>query len=418
MMRGLPVAELRLKTLSVIMWLALIVGAVLSVARGIDADGTDALEWILPVLAWATIISVVSIISVPAPSGSRLSLGIGTAAAASILMSDTMALGAAVCLALAVTGFIERNFSIQVERTDGDFLTDAVGMVTYSFVYLAAHDALTSTGTLDASWTTVAAVLAAGVVWFIVRALVAAFVGLERSDLAGRYLWLLALEDWAVVVSIFAAGTLFGLTWPLMGLWAVAVAVLPYAFGHLAFERYHSTKVTYGQTIRALAQIPEVAGLAPVGHSSRTADIAVAVAQEMGLHPNRVIELEYAALMHDVGRITLNEPAIVKAGFTEEDIARWGAQIIAEAPHLQHVSVLVAQQHRPYRSPGIETDPDVPVASKIIKIASAYDMARVEEGLSAIEALERIHQGSAYEFDPHVAASLRKVLVFRGEISF
>jgi hypothetical protein len=411
-------AELRLKTLSVVAWLALIVGAIAFTASGVTSAQSDAIEWLLPVLFWATIITLVSIITVPAPSGSRLSLGIGAAVAASILMSDVMALGAAVCLGLAVTGLVERRFSIRIERADGDFLTDAVGMVAYSFAYLAAHEGITSTGALDASWTIVAAVLSAGIVWFIVRALVAAFVGLERSDLAGRYLWLLALEDWAVVVSIFAAGTLFGLTWPLMGLWAVAVAVLPYAFGHLAFERYHSTKVTYGQTIRALAQIPEVAGLAPVGHSSRTADLSVAIAQEMGLHPNRVIELEYAALMHDVGRITLNEPAIVKAGFTDEDIARWGAQIVAEAPHLQNVSNLVAQQHRPYRSPGIESDPDVPVASKIIKIASAYDQARDEEGLSAIEALERIHQGSAYEYDPHVAASLRRVLVFRAEIPY
>ena len=310
------------------------------------------------------------------------------------------------------------GYPVWIERTDGDFLTDAVGMATYAFVYLAAHEGMTSTGVLDESWTIIAAVAIAGVVWFIIRALVAAFVGLERSDLAGRYLWLLALEDWAVVVSIFAAGTLFGLTWPLMGFWAIAVAVLPYAFGHLAFERYHSTKVTYGQTIRALAQIPEVAGLAPVGHSSRTADLSVAIAQEMGLHPKKVIELEYAALMHDVGRITLNEPAIVKAGYTDEDIARWGAQIVAEAPYLQNVSVLVAQQHRPYRSPGIEMDPDVPLASKIIKIASAYDQARDEEGLSPIEALERIHQGSAYEFDPSVAASLRRVLVFRNEITY
>ncbi|MCB1245709.1 MAG: HD domain-containing protein, partial [Acidimicrobiia bacterium] len=184
-----------------------------------------------------------------------------------------------------------------------------------------------------------------------------------------------------------------------------------------AFARYHSTKVTYGQTIRALAQIPEVAGLAPSGHSTRTGDLAVAIAQEIGLHPNEVVELEYAALMHDVGRITLNEPAIVKAGFTEEDIARWGSQIIAEAPYLQHVSTLVAQQHRPYRSPGTETDPDVPVASKIIKVASAYDEARNERGYSPIEALERIHQGSAYEFDPRIARSLRRVLIYRGEIS-
>jgi hypothetical protein len=411
-------AELRLKTLSVIAWLALMVGAIAFTAGGVSRTTETTLEWFIPVLLWAGAITVVSLITVPAPSGSRLSLGIGAAVGASILMTDEMALGAAICLALAATGLIERSFFQAASRTDGDFLTDALGMASYSAVYLFIHDAVTDADVLDASWTVVAAVLVAGVVWFIVRALVAAFVGLERSDLAGRYLWLLALEDWAVVVSIFAAGALFGLTWPLMGLWAFAVAILPYAFGHLAFDRYHSTRVTYGQTIRALAQIPEVAGLAPTGHSTRTADLAIAIAQEMGLHPNEVIELEYAALMHDVGRITLNEPAIVKAGYTDEDIARWGAQIIAEAPYLENVSTLVSQQHRPYRSPGVEVDPDVPLASKIIKVASAYDDARTSMGLSPIESLERIHQGSAYEFDPQVGSSLRRVLVFRGEITF
>lgn len=411
-------AELRLRTLNIVAWIGLLVGAVGFMASGISQTNVGVFDWLVPVLVWASAITVVSIITVPAPSGSRLSLGIGAAVGASILMTGHAALGAAICLSLAATGLVERRLAVTISRTDGNFLTDAVGMAAYAFSYLVVFQALDGRHTLDPSWTIVATVAVAGTVWFVVRALVAAFVGLERSDLAGRYLWLLALEDWAVVVSIFAAGALFGLTWPLMGAWAFAVAILPYAFGHLAFERYHSTRVTYGQTIRALAQIPEVAGLAPSGHSTRTADLAVAIAQEMGLHPNQVTELEYAALMHDVGRITLNEPAIVKAGYTDEDIARWGSQIIAEAPYLEHVSTLVAQQHRPYRSPGVEMDPDIPVASKIIKVASAYDEARTEMGLSPIESLERIHQGSAYEYDPHIGSSLRRVLVFRDEITF
>ncbi|MCZ7533648.1 MAG: HD domain-containing protein [Acidimicrobiia bacterium] len=411
-------AELRLRTLTFAAWTGLLVGAAAFTISGVSQTAVGFIDWFLPVLVWATAITVVSIITVPAPSGSHLSLGIGAAVGAAILVPDHAALGAAICLGLAATGLVERGLSMTTSRSDGDFLTDAIGMAAYAFSYRFVFEAFDVQLTLDPSWTIVASVAVAGTVWFVIRALVAALVGLERSDLAGRYLWLLALEDWAVVVSIFAAGALFGLTWPLMGAWAFAVAILPYAFGHLAFERYHSTRVTYGQTIRALAQIPEVAGLAPSGHSTRTADLAIAIAQEMGLHPNEVMELEYAALMHDVGRITLNEPAIVKAGYTDEDIARWGSQIIAEAPYLEHVSTLVAQQHRPYRSPGVAMDPDVPIASKIIKVASAYDDARIEMGLSPIESLERIHQGSAYEYDPHIGSSLRRVLVFRGEITF
>ena len=333
-------------------------------------------------------------------------------------MTDMTAFGTAVSASLAISWIIKSRIEGFRDRTDTDFLGDALSAAVYAATYVVAYDLVLQAGMTDDTWSAVVSVALGGVGWFTARALVAAFAGVERTDLAGRYLWLLSLEDWAVVVSMFAAGALFGLTWPVMGVWAVAVSVLPYAFGHLAFERYHSTRVTYGQTIRALAQIPEVAGLAPLGHSTRTADLSVAVAQELGLSPGDVVELEYAALMHDVGRITLNEPAILKAGYTDEDIARWGAQIIAEAPYLESVSSIVEQQHRPYRSPGIEFDPEIPVSSKIIKVTSAYDQGQIQEDLSPVESLERIHQGSAYEFDPAIAASLRRVLVYRGEIPF
>lgn len=411
-------AETRLRTLTFAAWALLSVAAILFAFLGLSGEQVDAAEWIFEAVVWTTAATGISLISVPAPSGSRLSLGIGAVVAASILMEHVTAFAVVATASAALAWFIQRRVSLLVQRSDGDFLSDSMAAVTYAAAFVYASEFIGTWNLDDQSWSTVLAVGISGLAWFVGRAIVAAFVGVERTDLAGRYLWLLSLEDWAVVVSVLASGTLFGLTWPVMGGWAFAVAVLPYAFGHLAFERYHSTRVTYGQTIRALAQIPEVAGLAERGHSTRTSDLAVAVAQELGLHPNDVTELEYAALMHDVGRITLNEPAILKAGYTDEDIARWGAQIIAEAPYLEGVSILVEMQHRPYRSPGIETDPDVPMSSKIIKVASAYDDGRYARGLSPIEALERIHQGSAYEFDPQVAASLRRVLVFRGEIPY
>jgi len=410
-------AESRIKALTITAWAVLLVSAGAFLTVGIVSANGEAVPWLLEVALWSVTIAGVAMVTVPAPSGSRLSLGIGAAVAASILLDDPVALGASISIALVASWLIQTQLGVGTPRTDGDYLGDSLAMVLYGIVYSYAIETINMNLDLEPTWAVLGAVAVAALAWFSFRAMVAAFVGLERSDLAGRYLWLLALEDWAVVLSMFAAGALFGLAWEVMGLWAVAVAILPYAFAHTAFERYSSTRVTYGQTIKALAQIPEVAGLAPLGHSTRTADMAVAIAQEMGLNPSRVTELEYAALMHDVGRITLNEPAILRAGFTDEDIARWGAQIIAEAPYLDNVSELVRLQHRPYRSPGIEFDPDIPMTSKIIKVASAYDQTQIEGGLSPVESLERIHQGSAYEFDPRVAASLRRVLVFRGVIA-
>ena len=231
-----------------------------------------------------------------------------------------------------------------------------------------------------------------------------------------RYLWLLSLEDWSVVVGLFATGGMFGFAQPVIGWWAILVAGMPYAFFHLAFVRFNGTRKTYGQTIRALSRIPEVGGLAPDGHSVRTADLSISIAQEMGMHPDDVNRLEFAALMHDIGKVTLNEPAILKAGYTDDDLARWGAQIIAESPYLHPVATIVERQHEPYRRPGADVDPDLPLASKIIKVASAYDQAVVDFRLGPLEALERLHQGAVYEFDPAVTASLRRVLAHRNVV--
>jgi len=400
------VAEARLRTLSIAVVLTLFAlgGLFLTVT-----------EDLIGAVIWGLLIAVGNLVSVRTPSGERIRLGIGVAVGASILLDEGIALAAAYALGMALAWLIDGLRHRSAAYEDGDYVAEALAIGVYGLMYSATMEALSHT-VLTWSWSVLVAVTAGGLAWFLTRAVVRALVGLERPDLSPRYLWLLALEDWAAVLSVLAAGTLFGLAWDVMGLWSVLVAILPYAFTARAFEHYNTTRVTYGQTIRALAQIPEVAGLASRGHSTRTADLAVAVGQEIGLHPHDVDDLEFAALMHDVGRITLSEPAILKAGFTDEDIARWGAQIIAEAPYLQRVAEIVEEQHRPFRTPGVERDPDVPVPSKVIKVSSAYDQAVNELGLRPVEALERIHQGSAYEFDPLVAASLRRVLVHRGDV--
>ena len=404
-------AENRLHRLSVLLFFLITALATASTILLFQAG-----EAWLSVALWAATIAASHALSVPTPSGKRINLAIGPAVAAVILLPDVLAVITAFSVGL-FGGWIVLRWRSKTDRdADSDYVAEAVSMIAFGLVASGVLAALADSS-LPLAWEQLISIASGAVVWFVVRALISAWVGTEREDLASRYLWLLALEDWTVALSIFTGGALFGMTWTEMGLWAFPVAILPYAFSHLAFVRYHSTRITYGQMIRALAQIPEVADLAPRGHSSRTADLAVAMAREIGLHPNEVTELEYSALMHDVGRITLTEPAILKAGYTDEDIARWGAQIIAEAPYLQEVSQYVRVQHNPYRRPGEARDPDVPMVSKIIKVASAYDQSVHEMHLSPLEGLERIHRGSAYDFDPEVSSSLRRVLVQRGVIA-
>ena len=98
------------------------------------------------------------------------------------------------------------------------------------------------------------------------------------------------------------------------------------------FTLLAGTRRTYGQMIRALSKLPEVAGLSPEGHAASTAMLAATMARGMGMHPDDVTQLEYAALLHDIGRITVEDPADEPA---TSDLARWGAEIIRQAPYLR-----------------------------------------------------------------------------------
>ena len=398
-------AEFQVRRVTIGLW-------VLTLVAGVYLALVSMTQWDVIVL-WAAAVAIAQALSVPAPSGARIHLGFGVATVAVLLVPDVVAVAAIYALGMATSWLV--TSTVLRGRHDGTvFVSDtvALGMFVVAYygvaVWFGGVEALTEFATL-------VLLFLAALAWYVTRAGLQALVGLDRPDLAARYLWLLALGDWAVALSVFVAGALFGFAWPSLGWWALPIAVMPYLLSHLAFVRYADTKRTYGQTIRALAQIPEVAGLAPAGHATRTAELSRAVARELGMHPDEVAELEYAALVHDIGRITLNEPAILRAGYTDEDIARWGAQIVEEAPYLHRVADYVRQQHRPYRQAGQVKDASVPLPSRVIKVVSAYDQARYDMGLPAVDALEVVHRGSTYDFDPDVAASLRRVLVHRQE---
>ncbi|MFQ5516532.1 MAG: HD-GYP domain-containing protein [Acidimicrobiia bacterium] len=364
----------------------------------------------------AAVLAAGAVVRVPTPTGGTLHVGAGVAAAVPLLFREVAAVGTVYGLGICAAYLLLQARPAQRRRAGRLFLSEVAGLSTLTLVFFLASSGLERNG-LKGTWPDLAAVTLGAVTWFVVTSAMNSLIGYQEQRLGIRYLWLSSLGDWPVLVSLVASGALFGFSYPLIGAWAFPMATMPYGFSHLAFVRYHDTRGTYGQMIRALARIPEVAGLSADGHSARTADLAVVIGKELGLHPDWVAELEFAALMHDIGRITLTEPAILKVGYTDDDIARWGAQIIEEAPYLRSVAGLVAQQYEAYRKPGEERDPSVPRASQIIRVASAYDKAVYEMGLPPLEALEVLHRGAAYDFDPDIVRSLRKVVARRGLVA-
>jgi hypothetical protein len=379
---------------------------------------------LLEVGVWAILLAEASLISLPASSGNRLSLAFAVSAALPFVLlgpggtTDLAAAGAAATMGLLGTWMFRTLRGDPAEEVMAAVLRHGFGVALYLVVFVGVvsiADNFPPPGG-DVDWVRLIAFAVAASLWFLIETSFWAFMVFGRNRLSRRYLWLLAVKDWAVVLSLLTSGALFGFAWSELGFWAIVIAGIPYGFAHLSFYRSQESRRTYGQTIRALSRIPEVAGLSPKGHSDRTSGMAIEVGQDLGMTPDEVTDLQYSALMHDIGRITLKETSILKMGFTDEDIARWGAEIVAEAPYLSHVATLVRQQHQPYRRPGEERDFELPMASKIIKATSAYDHATMELGFSPLEALEVLHRGAAYDFDPDVVHAVRRVLERRGVV--
>ena len=366
----------------------------------------------------AAALAVAGLISVPTRSGQRMSASFGVAAALPfVLRADGAPIDSRTLLAVYAGG-LALLWVLRTARGDDQrqvlvlSVRSFVGFAAFAWLFERTEPQVVKVISPDWQLVTVLAISAIG--WFLVDVMLATILHLGPRRTSSRYRFLSAFKDFDAFAALVGSGALFGLAFPAIGWWALAVAILPYSFAHGAFRRFLETKDTYGQTIRALSQIPEIAGFSHPGHADRTAELAVAIAKEIGLRPSVVDDLEYAAQMHDIGRITLNEPSIIRMGYTKEQLAQWGSEIIGETPYLQKVATYVRRQYDSYRKPGEERDPDVPLPSRIIRVASAYDQAVTEDELTPLEAMERLHQGSVYDFDPMVVASLRRVLESRG----
>lgn len=378
----------------------------------LDRAGRSTVTLVLAAIALA----VAGLVSVPSASGNRLHAGFAVAAGLAYIFNDGQAgridrasVAAAYSFGIVLLWLfrtVRRQHPLVVVT---DLARSLLGFITFLFVLDAGY-ASSLIDLVPADFVDAVPVAVATLAWLVVDLAAWVFVAVSPRHLSRRYVLLLAWKDLNVFLSLVATGALFGLAYAEVGWWAVLVALLPYGFAHAAFRRHNATKQTYRQTIRALARIPEVAGLATDGHADRTASLAVAVADDLGLTPDEIDIVEYAALMHDIGRIGLTEPSVVRAGYTDSDIASWGAEIISESRYLEGVAEYVRLQHEPYRRPGEERDPHHPMAAKIIRACSSYDHAVHDDGSSHLEALEFLHRGAAYDFDPAVVAAVRREL--------
>lgn len=218
--------------------------------------------------------------------------------------------------------------------------------------------------------------------------------------------------------AICATGVVMALGVAVAGLWALPVFSVPLLLTQLSFHRIAAIRTTYRQTITSLARATEIAGYTPPGHSRRVAALSCAVGRDLGLSERELTVLEYAALMHDIGQLSLVDP--VPSGATAclppaeaRRIAGLGGEVARRTGVPAEVAVIVERQAEPYR--------DQPVAARIVRAVNAYEDLGGQSGGSrhpggSLAALEQLRLGTGHDYQPEVVESLARVLARGGRV--
>ncbi|MFJ3186397.1 HD-GYP domain-containing protein [Streptomyces halstedii] len=214
-----------------------------------------------------------------------------------------------------------------------------------------------------------------------------------------------------IASAVCATGAVMALGVAVAGLWALPVLCVPLLLTQISFRRYAAVRTTYRQTIASLARATEIAGYTRHGHARRVAGLADAVGRELGLSGPELTVLEYAALMHDIGQLSLVDAVpggatVALAPAEQRRIALLGGAVVRRTGVDTEVAVVVEQQADPYR--------EQPTAARIIRTVNAYDDLCGEGVGGALRALEQLRLGTGRDYQPQVVEALARVLARGG----
>ena len=157
------------------------------------------------------------------------------------------------------------------------------------------------------------------------------------------------------------------------------------------------------------------------GHSRRVAEIAVTIGNELALSTDDIEDLRWGGLLHDVGKIAVdqliqNKPGRLTRGEYEHIMihAHVGAGIVSAVVN-EKVVDMIEHHHDHYNGGGLHqavAGTDIPLAARILAVADAYDAMTSERpyrtAMSVEDAMAEIREHMGTQFDPVVATAFLK----------
>jgi HD-GYP domain-containing protein (c-di-GMP phosphodiesterase class II) len=239
-------------------------------------------------------------------------------------------------------------------------------------------------------------------------------------------LWLYATDACLSCMGLLAAAGAVDNVW-LVLLTLPLIAML----GLLASERRQrldfglALSTAYRGTATLLGYVVETDDKYTGAHSRDVVDLSRSTAATLGLPASQRRAVEFAAMLHDVGKIYVPKEILNKPG--KLDAYEWEVirnHTIQGERILKHVGGALARVARYVRSSHERYDgrgyPDglageaIPIESRIVSVCDAFSAMTTERPYSRAmpidAALEELHDSAGTQFDPRVVSALEHVL--------
>ena len=185
-------------------------------------------------------------------------------------------------------------------------------------------------------------------------------------------------------------------------------------------QKTHELEESYFASIESLARAIDARDPYTFGHSTRVAGISLEIAQAMGLDAEDQKTLRRAALLHDIGKIGVEDRVLRKPGpLTDDD---WdamkqhpliGYRMLSGLNFLKSSLVGILHHHERWDGkgfPGGLSGGAIPAYIRILSLADTLDAMTSDRpyraGLAFEDALAQIQKGAGSQFDPAAVDAL------------
>jgi len=193
-------------------------------------------------------------------------------------------------------------------------------------------------------------------------------------------------------------------------------------------EMVNNRERFYLELVQTLADILDSKDASRAGQTRQARQLAREVAKELSMPEEFVYYLEFAALMHDIGKIAIDETILKKPGkLTAEEFEivkkhpELGHKILAPVSMLAPVAPMVLYHQEWFNGQGYPEGlkgEEIPLGARIVAVLDAWGSMTTDKtwrsALSVVDALKEIKKGSGTQFDPKVVDSFLVVLEKRG----